>query len=397
MRLQLSILLAFIVIWTGSMGQAYEDSILFHPTHASVDILYNYYDQDGIHSAVTGGQGTEKLTDNSSRIIVYVPVDSTTSIRWNGGANYYTSASSDRIDARVSSASAEDTRVKMHMDVIKYGKQSYYSGGAGGSIESDYLSTSVSAGYGWVRKDRNRSYSATVRYFYDTWLVMLPDELRGDNIQIPNDPRRKTLQWMGSAYFVLGKRASIQVNPGLVYQQGLLYTPFQRVYFKNEVKARMEYLPSERIKLPLGIQYNQFVTDWMITRLFVRHYSDSWGLNAHTVKLEVPLILGRSIRIYPNYRYHYQSGISYFYPYGVATDQTYYTSDYDLSNFSSHRIGFGIRIQPLFGIGRFHLNKRSSNLWIFRQIDVRVAQYYRSDGLSFFTGGIGMKFRLDKP
>lgn len=39
-----------------------------------VNILFSYYEQDGDNSPVTGGIGTEQLTDFSSRFIVKVPI-----------------------------------------------------------------------------------------------------------------------------------------------------------------------------------------------------------------------------------------------------------------------------------------------------------------------------------
>jgi hypothetical protein len=38
--------------------------------NTEVDVLLSYYNQDGVHSAVNGGIGSEKLSDIASNIVV---------------------------------------------------------------------------------------------------------------------------------------------------------------------------------------------------------------------------------------------------------------------------------------------------------------------------------------
>ena len=40
-----------------------------------IDILMSFYTQDGIHSSVAGGEGTEELTDVNSSIVVIIPIN----------------------------------------------------------------------------------------------------------------------------------------------------------------------------------------------------------------------------------------------------------------------------------------------------------------------------------
>jgi len=45
----------------------------------------------------------------------------------------------------------------------------------------------------------------------------------------------------------------------------------------------------------------------------------------------------------PSFRWYEQSQADYFAPYGVhLSTERYYTSDYDLSGFTSKQIGFGL-------------------------------------------------------
>src|SRR6185436_2958616 len=67
-----------------------------------VNFISSYYGQDGNHSAVTGGIGTEKLSDYSNALDLQITkTDSLLRTRtWNIelAMDAYTSASSDKID-----------------------------------------------------------------------------------------------------------------------------------------------------------------------------------------------------------------------------------------------------------------------------------------------------------
>lgn len=82
-----------------------------------INILGSYYEQDGNHSPVTGGQGTELLDNIAPSITVVVPLDTIQTIDFTGGIDVYSSASSDNIDNpylvanHISGESSQDTRV----------------------------------------------------------------------------------------------------------------------------------------------------------------------------------------------------------------------------------------------------------------------------------------------
>ncbi|MCO6490172.1 MAG: hypothetical protein J5I98_17295, partial [Phaeodactylibacter sp.] len=146
--------LFFLLLYCGTAsGQPTLDSVARKPI--DVNILFNYYDQEGNHSAVTGGIGTEKLTDYDTRIIVLVPVDSASRLSAEAGFNTYSSASTDRIDSRMSSASSSDIRasVQLGWEQEKPETQQAYSWGMGGSVESDYLSMNIHGSFYQPLKD----------------------------------------------------------------------------------------------------------------------------------------------------------------------------------------------------------------------------------------------------
>ena len=159
----------------------------------------------------------------------------------------------------------------------------------------------------------------------------------------------------------------VTVEPS--FQEGLLSTPYHRVYF-TDGSERVEKLPGNRMKLPIGMRASYFLGDKTILRFFYRYYVDSWGMTAHTASLEVPIKFTSFISLSPFYRFNTQTAVRYFAPYAkhLATSQ-YYTSDYDVSGFDSHFVGTGLRLAPPGGVlGIKHLNA----------IELRYGHYYRT-------------------
>jgi len=164
---------------------------------ATVDVnfLFGYYDQDGNHSAVTGGIGTEELTDHDFRFLINIPLDSVRWLNIDAGFNYYSSASTDNIDTKVSSASSEDLRSKFYFTYTKFQpkSRSSYSLGWGGSVESDYISTSISAAWNSTSKDGNGQLNIGVRAFFDNWVLIIPEELRKPETELPRTDSKQLI------------------------------------------------------------------------------------------------------------------------------------------------------------------------------------------------------------
>jgi hypothetical protein len=63
-----------------------------------IDFLTGFYIQDGDNAAVSGGIGTEELTDVSATFIIYIPLNDDDILSIDAGISAYTSASSSNID-----------------------------------------------------------------------------------------------------------------------------------------------------------------------------------------------------------------------------------------------------------------------------------------------------------
>ncbi|MBA3828082.1 MAG: DUF3570 domain-containing protein [Taibaiella sp.] len=350
-----------------------------------VNLVSGYYSQNGNNSAVTGGVGTEQLTDFANTLdVVLVNTDKKNrQYTWTAelGIDHYTSASSDKIDpSTISSASSHDTRTYPSLSMARKDNNGNTIGlAASFSTEFDYTSYGVVLNYAKTSRDNNREFSIHLQSYFDTWDVIYPIELRppgggysgrgmDPHIYKPRDSYSASLSYSQ----VINKHLQVALLMDLIYQSGLLATDYQRVYFTDN-SERIEALPSNRFKLPIGIRANYFVGDRFILRLYYRYYQDDWGIKAQTANIELPIKLNAFTSISPFYRFYTQNAAQYFAPYAMHnTGESYYTSDYDLSKFTSQFFGTGIRFSPENGILKI---KHWSAL------EIRYGHYIRSTGL----------------
>lgn len=361
-----------------------------------VNFISSYYTQDGNNSAVTGGVGTEKLNDIATTIDVHISKydknNHKHSLVAEIGVDSYTSASSDKIDPNtVTSASYQDVRIYPSFNYAFENEEKNYSLNAGlsGSVEFDYTSIGVNAGFTKLSKDRNREFSVKGMAFFDTWKVILPMELRNnpsDNEANHLDSKPRTSYNLGLALSqVINKEFQIAFLTDLGYQQGLLATKFNRVYLETgEVKS--EKLPDTRVKIPFGVRANYFLGDNIVLRSYYRYYWDDWGINSHTISLEPSYKFSAFSSISIPYRFYTQSAADYFKPFQKHTIlDDLYTSDYDLSKFNSHMIGASYRVLDS-GNGIFHVKRINT-------LELRYGYYTRDNGLNSHIVTLLLKFK----
>ena len=351
-----------------------------------VNFVTSYYHQDGDHSPVTGGIGTEKLSDFATTLELklhrYDKHSRKHDINFELGVDHYTSASSDKVDPNtISSASAADTRF---YPSASYTINNEIKGNAIGfygsfSNEFDYNSIGIGSSFTKTSKDKNREFTAKLQAYLDNLKVILPMELRnsgtgginGDKDDYPTDNRNS---FSGSFTFsqVINTRMQMAFLLDLVSQQGYLGTPFHRIYFTDGTESN-EKLPRSRFKIPAAIRFNYFAGDKVIFKLYYRFYTDDWNLTAHTANIEVPVKLTSFLSLSPFYRFYTQTGVKYYAPYkGHLSTEEFYTTDDDLSPFNSNYEGMGIRYAPPGGVFKI---KR------LNMLELRYGHYGRSDGL----------------
>ena len=362
-----------------------------------INFVTSYYHQEGDKSAVTGGIGTEKLTDYANsfdlKMSKYDFKNRQHNFTLDFNIDYYTSASSDAIDPRtVSGASAADFHIYPSISWSMKNPKNRITQGLTYSFskEYDYISNGFTASWAKASKDNNREFSVKASAFIDKWTIILPIEFRSGTVGSgrgggpQNTKPRNSYTAAFSLSQVINERLQLMAIVEPSYQEGLLSTPFHRIYFSDNT-VDIEKLPGSRLKLPIGVRASYFFGDNTILRAFYRYYMDDWGMTAHTVNLEGSYKITPFISISPYFRFNNQTAVDYFngYKQNLSTSD-YYSSDYDISGMNTNFYGSGVRFAPVNGVlGMKHLSS----------IELRYGHYTRTTGMvaNIITMALKMK------
>ena len=399
-----------------------------------VDFLTSFYSQDGDNAAVSGGIGTEELTDFTPTIVVSIPLNEDDVLTIDGGISAYSSASSSNVDpwdgsspadpfTASSGASSSDVWANLSGTYSHSSddRNRIWTAKASFSSEYDYFSIGFGGSYSWLFNDKNTEVGVNANVYLDTWNTVYPYELRffGNNGRGLSSGFFRNIQGNGdydpsfsefdsksrNSYSVglnfsqiLTKNLQASLSLDLVQQEGLLSTPFQRVYFADkedfyienfQLADDVEQLPDTRSKIAVGGRLNYFLNAMFVIRTYYRFYTDDWGISSNTAKVEVPVKISEKFTVYPSYRYYDQTAADYFAPYEehLSTEE-FYTSDYDLSKFNANQYGFGIRYTDIFT--NFHI-------WQFglKSADLKYNYYKRNTGLTAHLISGGVKFIMN--
>lgn len=396
-KLTLTVIGLYIGI-LGAFSQKLADTSTYRPKKlkvSEINFVTAYYHQDGNLSPVTGGIGPEKLSDIATtidlKLFKYDNKGRKHDLGVEVGVDHYTSASSDQIDPHtISSASHADTRVYPSINYAITNEQTgnAVNFNASYSNEYDYQSLGFGTGFTKTSKDQNTEFGVKLQAFLDHVKLILPIELRptgqrGDDNDYASTPRNS---FSGTLTFsqMLTERFQLALTSDIVYQTGFLSTPFHRIYFPNGTETT-EKLPSSRFKIPVGLRANYFIGDKVVVRSFYRFYHDDWALNAHTFEIELPVKVTPFMSVSPFYRYYSQNGVKYFAGYKLhSPNESFYTTDDDLSKFNSSFEGVGFRFAPpggLFGIKHWN------------DLELRYGHYNRTDKLHSDIITLALKFK----
>lgn len=447
--------------------------------NTEVDFLLSYYKQEGTHSPVSGGIGSEKLTDLASNIVIAVPLNDDDVLTFDVGISTYTSASSSNINPfnatgasgsggyedddkkyngkasaasspygtpwqASSGASASDqlASVSANYSHSSDSRNTLWNADVSFSNEYDYTSIGFGGGFTKLFNEKNTEISLKANAYLDQWRPIYPTELHefgtyGTNFQnngffsgvpILDQNGATSTAYLPSAFTaytssnrnsysasisfsqILTKKIQLSLFMDVLKQEGLLGTPYQRVYFADkenyyigqaqyipvyETQANIgvyhladdkERLPSSRFKVPIGARLNFYINEYVVARTYYRYYQDNWGIQAHTASIELPVKINSKFTAYPMYRYYTQTASDYFAPYEQhLSTEKYYTSDYDLSKFDSNQYGLGFTYTDIF---------TSAKIFVLglKSVDLRLNHYQRSDGLSANIASLGFKF-----
>ena len=405
---------------------------------AEVDFLTSLYSQSGKNAAVSGGIGNEDLIDVTPTIVISIPLNDDDILTIDAGISAYTSASSSNVNpfdgngtagpfVESSGASKSDalTSATINYSHSSDDRNTILSGKLSVSSEYDYTSFGIGGSFTKLFNEKNTEISLSANAYFDSWKLIYPVELRtpgmgGDDDDDENfdlsrytitgnpnyDPSFTPFSSSGRNSYsfgvvlsqILTRNLQSSFSLDVVLQDGLLSTPFQRVYFSDvddsfienfHLADDVERLPSSRFKIAGGTRFNYYLNEVFVFRTYYRYYSDDWGITSNTASLEIPIKVGERFTLYPSYRFYNQSQADYFAPYDshLSTSE-FYTSDYDLSEFSSNQFGFGVNYTDIF---------TSIKIWQFglKSIDLRFNHYERDTGLTSNIIMLGTKFVMD--
>lgn len=288
------LVLIMLLIATLGNSQTKQDSINTYKKRVLEDIeiyfLTSYYTQDGDNAAVTGGIGTEELTDLATDILISIPLNDDDILTIVATASSYTSASSSNLDPFTRTEGADGKVVLIgspwvessgdsRQDIWFNGNFGYshssddrnkiWSANVNFAAEYDYTSIGFGGGYSWLFNKKNTEFGIKGNVFLDTWNPQSPIELEsfsddqdlnngffrgvdildqngevidknGTNIWNPvsttlvDDNKRNTFSVSFSFSQILSKNAQISFFLDLVQQNGWLSSPLQRVYFADK-------------------------------------------------------------------------------------------------------------------------------------------------------------------
>ncbi len=247
-----------------------------------LDFLISYYSQDGDNASVTGGVGSEELTDLTPTFILAIPLNEDDVLTIDAALSTYSSASSSNLNpfdskdgpspwVASSGASKQDSWTSLSIDYSHSSddRNKIWSGHISFSNEYDYTSVGLGAGMARLYNKKNTEISLKGNIFIDSWNSQLPVELRsyqGDivdlntgyfqNVSILNqdgqeidkngaavwsphsnplqdDESRNSYSLSISFAQIINKRAQFSIFADVVQQTGWLSNPMQRVYFKD--------------------------------------------------------------------------------------------------------------------------------------------------------------------
>jgi hypothetical protein len=210
------IIIVSLVVSSLSIAQKKDSTAVFKKRvleTTEIDFISSYYNQDGSHAAVSGGIGTEKLSDFASNIIIAAPLNDDDILTFDVGISAYTSASSSNVNpfnshttstytstgasgrgGSVSTSSSPPDGTPWQSSTGASGQGALYALNANYSHSSDdrnfmwnsdvslstefnYNSFGFGGGITKLFNDKNSEISVKSNIYLDNWKIIYPTEL----------------------------------------------------------------------------------------------------------------------------------------------------------------------------------------------------------------------------
>jgi hypothetical protein len=424
----LKVVFLFFLFSFVSFSQEKDSTVVFKKRvleSTEVDFLASYYDQDGTHSAVSGGIGSEKLDDIAVNIIVAMPLNDDDVLTIDLGLSAYTSASSSNINPFNSTSGASSGSAsngsgptpwqassgasgndELKSVVANYTHNSddrnfIWNADVSFSSEYDYTSVGFGGGVSKLFNEKNTEISIKANAYLDQWQPIYPSELieyelYGSNFQNQgyffnitifdqNGQPSKTYlpskfatvttvnrnSYSASFAFsqVVTKKFQFSLFFDVLQQQGLLSSPYHRMYFADK--------PNYYVGLPE----------------FINQYTSSSNNGVYQLADDIERLPDNRFKLPIGGRFNYYINERII----VRTYYRYYMDDWDLSA-HTFNVELPVKISDkftVFPMYRFYTQTESKYFAPF-ETHLSTEEFYTSDyDLSTFSAnqyGFGVSY-----
>lgn len=244
-----------------------------------------------------------------------------------GGGGSTTTTTTTEGSAELPTADFSDERVGLNLSLSKRVGHHTPALQLSYSDESDYLSLGASLQDSVDFNKKNTTFTYGGAYTHDT--------LEPANGQ-PNGTKR-TIDGMAGVTQVLTPTTLLTVNLVAGRVEGLLTDPYKVVELNGDLVP--EKRPDNKTKMIGYLALNQFITPWDgSVELTLRHYTDSFGINAETVGVAWYQKIADRFVLSPRLRYYDQTEAD-FYAVTFSGSPEFCSSDYRVSALNAMSYG----------------------------------------------------------
>ena len=255
-----------------------------------------------------------------------------------------------------------DFRRALDASVTHYVPQGTLTMGLNRSVENDYISRGVSILGTRATEDKNTTWTAGIG--------LNSDQINPSN-QIVSNETKKGLDLIAGVTQIVTMNDIVQLNLG--YYAG-------RGYFSDPYKVYDER-PRNRQHTTAQLRWNHHFNDWAATsRTAYRFYTDSWGVQSHTLEGEWVQRFMANWSVAPSVRYYTQTASRFYvpadpsaYPFAPNPPENarYFSEDQRLSAFGGLTLGM----------------KVSNQIDLDTKIDIKIEQYGQKGSWMLFGNG----------
>jgi len=298
----------------------------------------------------------DRISVNAYTVSVMAPIAGKWSISTTYTNDSVSGASPEtHTDLHSGASKIKEHRQAVDLSVTRYFSKGSLTAGTSYSEENDYISRSYSLQGSLSTEDKNTTFTLGGSYTTDTINPSISESEYFD---------KRTVSGLIGVTQVLTKEDIVQVNLG--YAKG-------RGYFNDPYK-RYDDRPDNRESKTVMTRWNHHFdgTDGT-SRLSYRYYTDSFGIDAHTLALEYVQPLPNDWTVTPSVRFYSQTSADFYLPSDLVFPYPLppRTMDQRLSAFGALTVGIKV-------------SKRIAKDWL---VDAKFENYEQRAGWSITGGG----------